>query len=174
MRRAGVGIGLAWFLFAAATIVFAQDKDAAHHYGKAGLWEVTTTTTWQKAPPRLGTPGAPPRGGSHSENVCLTQAMVDAGALLPQSRGQCRVQNKVTKPGSVTADYVCTGKMNGTGKLETSVPDLEHVNGTIHFLGTMEIDARSQLIEWTTTSSAEFKSAQCPSSSAPAPANPPK
>ena len=174
MRRAGVGIGLAWFLFATAVIIFAQDKDAPHHSGKAGLWEVTTTMTWQKAPARQGGPGGPPASGTHSTSVCLTQAMVDAGALLPQSRGQCHIQNKVVKAGSVTANYVCTGKMKGMGNVETSIPDLEHVTGTIHFVGTLDTDGHPQQIEWTTTSTSVFKTEQCSNTPAPAGAATPK
>jgi len=168
MRKTGA-IELAWFLFSAAVIVFAQDKDASHHSGKAGLWEVTTTMTWQKAPVRPGSPGGPPAAGSHTTAVCLTQALVDAGALLPQSRGECHIQNKVAKPGSVTANYLCTGKMKGMGNLESTFPDLEHVTGSIHFLGTLDVNAHPQPIEWTTTSNAVFKSAQCGNNAAPAP-----
>jgi hypothetical protein len=161
MRKAGLGIPLAWFLFSTAVIVFAQGKDAPHHNGKAGLWEVTTTIAWQKAPVRTGGPGAPPAAGSHTTQVCLTQEMVDAGALLPQSRGECHIQNKVAKPGSVTGNYLCTGKMKGMGNLESTVPDLEHVNGSIHFIGTLDVNGHPQPIEWTTTSTAVFKGEQC-------------
>ncbi len=174
IRRTGVGIGLAWFLFAAVVLVFAQDKDAVHHSGKPGLWEITTTTTWQKSPVPLGSPGGPPRGGLHTTTVCLTQEMIDAGALLPQSRGQCRIEDKVIKPGSVTGNYVCTGKMRGTGKLQSTLPDLEHVNNSIHFEGTMEVNAPPKPIEWTTTSTSVFKGAQCsqtPSQPAAAPSH---
>jgi hypothetical protein len=168
MRKAG-GIALAWFLFSAAVLVFAQDKDASHHSGKGGLWEVTTTMTWQKSPVRPGSPGGPPAAGSHTTAVCLTQAMVDAGALLPQSRGECHIQNKVVKPGLLTANYLCTGKMKGMGNLESSFPDLEHVNGSIHFVGTLDAGGHAQPIEWTNTSSAVFKSAQCSNNASPAP-----
>ena len=171
MRKTGVGIGLACFLFAAA--VFAQEKDPPHHYAKAGLWEVTTTMSWQKSPVRPGMPGGPPAAGSHTTAVCLTQAMVDAGALFPQSRGECHIQNKVVKPGTLTANYLCTGKMKGMGNLESTFPDLEHVNGSIHFLGTLDVDRKAQPIEWTTTSSAVFKAAQCSNSPAQ-PASPSK
>ena len=175
MRKAGLRIELAWFLFSAAVIVFAQSKDAPKHYGKGGLWEVTTAITWQKTPPvRMGGPGSPPANGSHTSEICLSQDMVDAGALLPQSRGQCHIQNKVVKPGSLTADYTCTGKMKGTGNLETDFPDLEHVTGSIHFVGTMDVQGHARPIEWTETSKAVFKSAQCANSSPAAPANPPK
>lgn len=161
MRRAGVGIGLLWFMFAAAVLVFAQDKPAVSHTAKAGLWSTTNTVTWQKIPVRTGLPGGPPAGGSHTGTACLTQAMVDAGALLPQSHGQCRLENKVVKPGTILADYVCTGKMKGKGKLETSFPDLEHVTGSIHFEGTIDVNGHPQPIEWTTTTSSVLKSEQC-------------
>jgi len=176
MRKAGLGIALAWFLFSVAVIVFAQGRDATtHHSGKAGLWEVTTTMTWQKAPVRPGSPGGPPAAGSHTTAVCLTQEMVDAGALLPQSRGDCHIQNKVVKPGSLTAIYLCTGKMKGMGNLESSYPDLEHVTGSIHFVGTLDVSGHSQPIEWTTASNAVFKGAECKNPNAPpAPGTSPK
>jgi len=161
MQKSGVGFGLAWFLFAAVVLVFAQEKDAPHHLGKAGLWEVTNSTTWQKTPVAPGTPGGPPRGTPRTVEVCLTQEMVDAGALLPQSRGQCRIEDKVIKPGSLVANYVCSGKMQGTGKLETTLPDPEHVKGSIHFEGTMDVQGHSRPIEWTTISNAVFKGADC-------------
>jgi len=170
MRKGDFGIAFAWFLFSAAVIVFAQEKEPSHHYGKAGLWEVTTTMTWQKLPVRPGGPGGPPPAGSHTTKVCLDQAMVDAGALFPQSRGECHIQNKVVKPGQLTANYLCTGKMKGMGNLESTFPDLEHVNGSIHFVGTLDVDRKAQPIEWTTTSSAVFKTAQCSNNSAPEPA----
>lgn len=170
MRKAGLGIAFAWFLFSVAVIVFAQEKEPSHHYGKAGLWEVTTTMTWQKQPVRTGVPGGPPAAGSHTSEFCLTQAMVDAGALFPQSRGECHIQNKVVKPGKLTANYLCTGKMKGMGNVESSFPDLEHVTGSIHFVGTLDVDRKPQPIEWTNSSSAVFKTAQC--SNTPAPAAP--
>lgn len=165
MRKAGFGISLAWFFFSAAVLVFAQGKDkdaSSHHYGKAGLWEVTSSMTWQKAPAlHAGAPGGPPAAGSHTTEVCLTQQMVDAGALFPQSRGQCQIQNKVVKPGSITANYVCTGRMKGMGNLETTFPDPEHVKGSIHFVGSLDVNGHGQPIEWTTSSDAVFKSETC-------------
>jgi len=154
-------MGLIWFIFSAVVLVFAQDKDSTHHSGNAGLWEVTTTTIVIKSPIPPGAPGGPPRPGSHTTMVCLTQEMVDAGALLPQSRGQCRIQDKVVKPGGVTGTYVCTGRMKGMGKLESTLPDLEHVNSSIHFEGTTEVNAQSRPLEWTTTSTSVFKGSQC-------------
>ena len=167
MRKAGAGIGLVWFLFSVAVLVFAQGNDKPAHNGKPGLWEITTTTTWQKAPVTPGTPGGPPRGGTHTAQFCLTQEMIDAGALLPQSRGSCHIQDKTVKPGSVLALYVCSGKMNGKGLIETTFSDLEHAHGSIHFEGTFDVAAHAKPIEWTTISTSTFKSAQCTNSPAP-------
>lgn len=127
--------------------------------------------TWQKSPGPVGGPGAPPSAGTHTTPVCLTQQMVDAGALLPQSRGQCHIENKIVKPGSITADYVCTGKMRGKGLLSATFPDPEHVNGSLHFEGTLTAGAQFKPIEWTTASTAVWKSDQC-SDSQQAPASP--
>jgi hypothetical protein len=167
MRR--LGLGVAWCMVSAA-VAFAQD--AGQHSGKAGLWEVTTTMTWQKSPVPPGSPGGPPGAGTHTTSVCLTQAMVDAGALFPQSRGQCKIANKVIKPGSVTADYVCTGKMKGKGILEVTFSDLEHTSGSLHFQGTLDVGPQTKPIEWTTVSTSVLKSEQCPSDQPQAPATP--
>ena len=156
MHRVGIGVALC---LVSAAVAFAQE--AEHHTGKAGLWDVTRTMTWQKSPVPPGSPGGPPGAGTHTTTVCLTQQMVDAGALLPQSRGQCRLENKVVKPGSVTADYVCTGRMKGKGLLQASFSDLEHSSGTLHFEGTLEVGQQARPIEFTTVSNSVWKSAGC-------------
>ena len=166
------GVGFMLLAIFAAVTVPAQDK--VQHSAKPGLWEVTSTMTWQKTPVQPGQPGGPPRAGSHTTEVCLSQEMVDAGALLPQSRGQCRIENKVIKPGSVTADYVCTGKMKGKGILVTTFSDLEHANGSLHFEGTLDVAAQAKPIEWTVTSTSVLKSAQCGNNQAATPASAPK
>ncbi len=142
-------------LLSAPVINFAQTR-------RAGLWEISTTTTWQKS---ADTPGAfvdPAIGGTHTKNICLTQEMIDKwGALLPQSRGQCHIEDKVMKPGGSTAKWVCSGKMKGQGTLETDWADLEHETGTLHFTGTILVGAETKPVEWTTVSSSVFKSSDC-------------
>lgn len=129
---------------------------------KAGLWQMTTTMTWQKAPSIPGEEGNRLRGGTHTTQVCLTQEMIDKyGALLPQSRGQCTIANKVIMPGSISADYMCSGMMSGKGDLKSIWSDTEHEKGTLHFLGTFQVGSEAQPIEWTTESTSVFKSADC-------------
>ena len=85
---------------------------------------------------------------------------------------QCKIENKVIKPGTVTADYVCTGKMKGKGMLEATFSDLEHSSGSLHFQGTLDVGSQARPIEWTTVSTSVLKSAQCPSDQPQVPATP--
>ncbi|MDR3734263.1 MAG: DUF3617 family protein [Acidobacteriaceae bacterium] len=129
---------------------------------KAGLWEMTTTTTWQKAPSIPGAETTMVSGEPHTTQVCLTQEMIDEyGALLPHSRGQCTIANKIIATNRVSADYVCKGTMSGLGTLESKWSDSEHEKGAIHFVGTVKVGAESQAIEWTTVTTTVFKSADC-------------
>lgn len=130
---------------------------------KPGLWEITTTTTWQKAPEIPGDEAAKLRGGTRTTELCLTQEMIDDyGALLPQGRGQCSIQNRVTTESKTTGDYLCSGgMMEGKGRLESTWTDPEHVQGTVHFTGTFLVGSDKQPIEWTTESRSRFKSESC-------------
>ena len=159
--------------FALLCLVSAGAAIAAGATRKAGLWEITTTTTWQKAPAIPGAQGDHPGGGTHSTKVCLTQEMIDEdGALLPQSRGQCSIVNKVIKPGSVTGDYVCRGVMTGKGAIEEVWIDDGHAKGSVHFTGQFQVGPDLQPIEWTTESNSAFKSTDCGSVKPLAPPKP--
>lgn len=155
MRNSKVLGVLACWLFTSAVILFGETR-------QAGLWEITTTTTWQKSP---GTPGSMPglpAGGTRTREVCLTQEMIDKyGALLPQSHGQCRVEDKVAKPGGASARWVCSGKMKGQGAMETDWLDLQHATGKVHFDGTFQVGTEALPVEWTTETNYAFKSTDC-------------
>ena len=162
MRKILFHIVLASWLIAGAALTAAQVKKPVFATRKAGLWEITTTMTWQKAPFAHSTESGIGEGGSHVKQFCLTQEMIDNyGALLPQSHGECRIENKVMRPGGVTADWVCAGKITGKGVLETNWIDLEHATGKLHFLGTFLEASGATPIEWTTDSSSVFKSESC-------------
>ena len=146
---------LACGLFAITVFAWSETREA-------GLWEMTTTTTWQRTPFAPGTAGNPAIGGTHTTQVCLTQDMIDNyGALLPQSRGQCVIANKLMKPGGMTADWVCTGRMSGKGALESMWTDPKHVRNKVHFEGTIQEESGRNPVEWTTESTSVFKSADC-------------
>lgn len=143
-------------------LLFAGTIPSSAATRKAGLWEMTTTTTWQRSPSIPGSSNDTLKGGTHTSQVCLTQEMIDQyGALLPQSRGQCSIANKVLLPGTITADWVCTGTMSGKGALESKWADTEHATGTVHFIGTFLVGSEAQPIEWTTDSTATFKGPSC-------------
>jgi hypothetical protein len=130
---------------------------------KPGLWEITSTRTWQKSPfpPNTPTGADAPGGGPHTLQVCLTQEMIDKyGAALPQSR-DCRVANLVKTPGSMKADWICSGHLNGKGTLESTETEPDHTTGKVHFVGTMLMGQESKPVELTVDSTGVFKSSDC-------------
>jgi Protein of unknown function (DUF3617) len=150
MRTIQAGITMSCCLF--ALVVQAQTR-------KAGLWELTTTQTFQQSPFPAG---ASPGSGTHTTQVCLTEAQIEKyGAIMPQTHGNCQVTNIVKKPGGMTADMVCTGPMSGKGTVESSSTDGIHATGSVHFVGTVGVGANVKPIEWTSTSNSVFKGADC-------------
>jgi hypothetical protein len=155
MRKTRVWIALACMLFAVSQALWPETR-------KAGLWEITTTTTLQQSPFIAGSVNGPTMGGTRTSQVCLTQEMIDKyGALLPQSRGQCHIANKAMQSGGMTADWVCSGRITGQGSLESVWSDLEHSKGKLHFVGKFQMGSEAKPIEWTTESTAAFKSSDC-------------
>jgi hypothetical protein len=134
---------------------------------KPGLWEITTTTTWQQTPFPAGMQMPPQaaamfNGAPHTIQYCLTQAMIDKfGAALPQSRGACTVANLVKSSNGMTADWICTGNMSGKGSLESHFSDDGTAKGKVHFVGTMQMGPNPTPIEWTSQSTSVFKSPDC-------------
>jgi Protein of unknown function (DUF3617) len=155
MRRTSAWISLTFSLIAVIAVAGAQTR-------KPGLWDLTTTTTWQQSPFPAG--AAPAGiGGVHTTQVCLTQEQIDRyGAILPESHNNsCQVINLVKKSTGMTADMVCTGRMSGKSSLEASWSDSEHATGKVHFVGAMQLGQTSKPIEWTSVSSSIFKGADC-------------
>jgi hypothetical protein len=162
MHKSRVWTVVGCCLFAVAIAALAQS------IRKPGLWEMTTNMTWQQSPMPPGMtmpPGAnsPFGGGPRTTQVCLTQAMIDKyGAPMPQSRnGECQISNVVLKTTSMTADWICTGRMAGKGTLESSWSDPDHAVGKMHFIGNMQMGANSRPIEYTIESSSVYKGPDC-------------
>lgn len=151
MRRLWLWIMGVCCIVALGIIAWAQAR-------KPGLWELTTTMTWQQSP---FPDGMQPGGGSHTSQYCVSQQYFDKyGAILPQMR-ECQVSNIVKKAHSMTADLVCSGRMNGKGTAESSWTDDEHAKGSVHFTGSMQMGADTKPTEWTSTSTSVFKGADC-------------
>jgi hypothetical protein len=158
MRKTRIWITLCVCVFAVAVFAWAQVNR------KPGLWEMTSSITFQQSPFPPGMqipPGSPFGGAPRTTQVCVTQAMIDRyGAPMPQSHG-CQVTNVSLKATGMTADWVCTGQMAGKGTLQSDwmVPD--HAKGKIHFVGTMQMGQRSAPVEWTMDSSSVYKGSDC-------------
>lgn len=134
---------------------------------KPGLWEITTSTTWQQTPFPAGMQVPPAAaaafsGAPRATQYCLTQAMIDRfGAPLPQSRGQCQVANLQKTPNSMTADWICTGAMTGKGSIESHWSDDGTAKGKVHFVGSMQMGPNPTPIEWTAESTSVYKGPDC-------------
>ena len=122
---------------------------------KPGLYEVTITTT--TAAPSAS--NYPPR----TLQACLTQDMIDKyGAIVPDYLSDiCQLANVVKKPGGMTADIVCSGRMTGNGSIEVNWTDGEHSKGTLHFSGAMHPGDREIKIEWTAVTVSAYKGPDC-------------
>ncbi len=135
---------------------------------KPGLWEMTSTMTWQKSPMPAGMSmpaggSSPYGGGPHTSQVCLTQAMIDKyGAPVPNSRNnQCQTSNVVMKSNGMTADWICNGMMTGKGTVESSWTDSDHATSKVHFQEACKWDPNATPIEYTIESSSVFKGSEC-------------
>jgi Protein of unknown function (DUF3617) len=132
---------------------------------KAGLWEVTSTMTWQQSPFPAGMstgPNSPFGGGIHTNTVCITQEQIDKfGAPPPQTHGDCQVSDVAKQATGMTAGMTCTGTMSGKGRLVASWTDEDHTISKMHFTGTMQAGASPKPVEWTVDSTSVFKSTDC-------------
>lgn len=128
--------------------------------GKPGLWEVTSTMTWQQSPMPAGM--SAPGGGPHTVQVCVTQEQIDKyGTAPPQTHGDCHVTNVVKKAHGMTAEMVCSGPMEGKGSIDSSWTDSTHTTTKVHFLGHMEMGPTTKPIEWTVEADAAYKGPDC-------------
>jgi hypothetical protein len=160
MRKHRAAIALSCLILTLAVFAWAQA------IRKPGLWEMTSTTTWQKTPlppgmtlpPGAGDPFAPT---TRTSTVCLTQEMIDKyGAPIPTNNSDCAISNVVLKTSSMTADMVCTGRMNTKATLESSW-DGNIAHGKVHFVGTMQMRQSSVPVEFTVTTTSVYKGAEC-------------
>jgi hypothetical protein len=161
MRKIGVWLTLVYCLFAMTAAALAQAR-------KPGLWETTSTMTWQQSPFPAGMQGAPGGarspfgGGPQTVRVCITQAQIDKyGAPVPQTRGDCQVTNYARTANGVTGDMVCSGRMNGKGSFESHWTGEGSSSAKFHFVGSMEAGPNRMPIEWTSESTSTYKGPNC-------------
>ena len=150
MRKTHVWIMLGCCLFALANLASAQSR-------KPGLWAITTTMNYQA---QAATPGRPTTLGPYTTPACLTQALIDKyGAPLPQI-AQCKITSLNKQTNNVKAQLSCTGRMTGTATME-STWTATTATGSVHFVGTPPSGSSAKPVEWTSTSTSVFKSADC-------------
>jgi hypothetical protein len=134
---------------------------SAQSMQKPGLWEMTSTMSWQKSPMPGGM--TMPGGGPHTTQVCLTKEMIDKyGTPPPQSRNnQCQMSNIVKKANGMSGDWICSGPMAGKGTVEASFTDPDHSRSKVHFLGSMQAGPNTMPVEYTIESTSVFKGTDC-------------
>jgi len=161
MSKSHIRIALAFCLLAVSIFALAQAVR------KPGLWQMTSTITWQKSPMPPGmtmpqgmaNPFAPT---TRTSDVCLTQEMIDKfGGAVPPANAGCKLNNVVMNPHSMSADLVCTGRMNGKGTLEASWTEGASGKGKMHFVGAMQAGPNPLPVEYTVAFSSIFKGADC-------------
>lgn len=118
-------------------------------HGKAGLWNVTSSMTMANMPQMPPQAMAmmkqrgmkmPGMGEPMTTQICMTQADVDSG-IPPRMNGQgesCQSHVTANAASSVSADMVCSGRMQGTGHLQVSYSSAEHYQGSYSFKGTAQ------------------------------------
>jgi hypothetical protein len=120
---------------------------------KAGLWEVTSQMSMS------GMPNMPAMG-SHTQLVCVTQAMIDkyGGPYSNPQNAQCQVTNMSLTPTGMSADLSCTGRTSMTGTVKTTFVDANTTKTTMLMNMTM---GNGQQMDMTMQSTAIFKGADC-------------
>ncbi|MBA2589534.1 MAG: DUF3617 domain-containing protein [Alphaproteobacteria bacterium] len=114
-------------------------------YGKAGLWNVTTTTQsamqmdaetmaeMKKAGMKM------PGPQTVTSQTCMTEVEVKAGKPPMQSK-EMKCENHITSQtgSSLASESICKGEAQGTGHLKMSWPDTGHYQGTWEFKGSVD------------------------------------
>jgi hypothetical protein len=132
---------------------------------KPGLWEMNSTTTWQKSPPlppAMQGANNPFATMTRTTQVCLTQQMIDKyGVPISSPEQGCAVSNLALKATSMTAEMDCTGRMNIHMTMQSSWPSGNTAQGKIHTTGTMQMGASTVPIEYTVVSTSTYKGPDC-------------
>jgi len=160
MSKTRVLIAMGCCLCALATFSRAQGPKLP------GLYEITSTMTWDKSPMPAGitlpagmkSPFGPT---TTTTQVCYTQAWIDKYGPTSSPNRDCQVTNVVTGLNSSTADLVCTGKMTGKGTVASSWTDSNHIRSKMHFAGVMGAGSSAMPVEWTMDLTSVYKGADC-------------
>jgi len=147
MRNIRVWAMLGCCFITLATCAQGQSKQ------KPGLWEITASMNMS------GMPQAP-QMGSHTSQICVTQAMIDkyGGPYSNPQRGSCQTTNVVVTPAGMTANLTCSGQMSMTGTVQTTFVDANTTKTTVQMTMTTP---NGQTMNMTTQSTATYKGPDC-------------
>jgi hypothetical protein len=139
-----------WVMVSCCLIAIAA---SAQGQRKAGLWEVTSSMSMSGMP-------SMPNMGSRTQQVCVTQAMIDkyGGPYSNPQTGQCQVTNVSLSPTGMSANLSCSGRMTMTGTVQTTFVDAGTTKTTVQMHTTM---ANGQSMDMTMQSTATYKGADC-------------
>ncbi len=152
-----------WIVVSCCAVAVAVAALAQNHR-KPGLWEVTSRMNWVKSPfPENMQNMASTMSAPRTSSICVTQEMIDkyGGPLPPSRNNDCQAQNVKMSANGMTADWICNGSMKGTGTVESSWTDEDHVTSKVHFTGTMQMGPQAKDVEMTIDSTSIYKGADC-------------
>jgi hypothetical protein len=61
----------------------------------------------------------------------------------------------------MTAKLICTGQMNTTGTVQTTIVDANTTKMTMHMTGTMQMGQNSRPVDMTVQSTSTYKGPDC-------------
>ena len=120
---------------------------------KAGLWEVTSSMSMSGMPNM-------PQMGSRTQQVCVTQAMIDkyGGPYSNPQNAQCQVTDVSLSTTGMSAKLSCTGRMTMSGTVQATFVDANTTKTIVQMNMTM---GNGQQMDMTMQSTATFKGADC-------------
>ena len=168
-----MALSIRMFAAGAAVLLAAAYVSDASAAGRPGLWNITTTTSMagaqmpqmpQMTPAQRAQMEAlgirmPAFGQPRSAQRCVTpeEAAQDRPPRLDQEMNNCQMQNLVVDGASMSADLVCTGENQGTGRIEFSYDSDTHYAGQVSFNGMRN----GQAMSMTNTMEGNWLSADC-------------
>jgi hypothetical protein len=147
MNRIRIGVMLGLCLVALGAKAQNQSR-------RPGLWEVTSSMSM------AGMPNMP-TGGSHTQQVCVTQAMIDkyGGPTSSPGRGNCQMTDVSLTATGMSAKMTCSGQMSMTGTVQSTFVDANTTKTTVHMTASM--GGSGQTMDMTMESTATYKGADC-------------
>lgn len=114
-------------------------------HGKAGLWEINVRTNaspmqsmpnLSKVPPEMRARMQAMVSNGNTIRHCMTAADVANDTPKMSQNSDCKATKVKAVGQTFSVDLVCTGRMNGTGHVQTTFDSPEHYTSTMTMNGT--------------------------------------